>query len=75
MAVVAHIHERLGWSLEPGAVAAMEHWREVQAAHRQTEKRHKYDIADYGLTREAIDRAFGRYLEFLSESGMRESLL
>ena len=75
MAVVAQVYERLGWSLEPGAVAAMEHWREVQAAHRQTEKRHKYDIADYGLTREAIDRAFGRYLEFLSESGMRESLL
>ena len=75
MAVVAHIYDRFGWSLEPEAVAAMEEWREVQAAHRQKEKRHKYDIADYGLTREAIDRAFGRYLEFLSESDRRASLV
>ena len=75
MAVVAHIYDRFGWSLEPEAVAAMEEWREVQAAHRQREKRHKYDIADYGLTREAIDHAFGRYLDFLSGSGKRASLL
>ena len=75
MAVVAHIYDRFGWSLAPEAVAAMDEWREVQAAHRQKEKRHKYDIADYGLTREAIDAAFGRYLDFLSESGRRASLL
>lgn len=75
MAVVAHIYDRFGWGLEPEAVAAMDEWREVQAAHRQKEKRHRYDIADYGLTREMIDLAFGRYLDFLSGSGKRASLL
>ncbi len=75
MAVVAHIYDRFGWSLDPAAVAAMDEWREVQAAHRQKAKRHKYDIADYGLTREMIDAAFARYREFLSEGDRRASLL
>ena len=46
-----------------------------QKRNEPSPSQHKYDIADYGLTREAIDRAFERYLEFLSESEMRESLL
>ena len=75
MAVVAHIYDRFGWPLEPAAVAAMDEWRDRQAAHRQKEQRHKYDIADYGLTREMIDAAFARYREFLSEGGKRASLL
>ncbi len=75
MAVVAHVYDRFGWAPEPEAVAAMDEWREVQAAHRQKAKRHKYDIADYGLTREMIDAAFARYREFLSEGDRRASLL
>ena len=75
MAVVDRIYERLGWSLKEDAVDAMETWLEEQRERRRTEKRHKYDIADYGLTRDTIDAAFARYREFLSESDRRASLL
>ena len=73
LAVVGRIYDHFGWSLEPESAAAMETWLAEQAEQRQTEKRHKYDIADYGLTREAIDAAFARYREFVSERGIRES--
>ncbi len=75
MAVVAHVYDRFGWSLEPESAAAMETWLAEQAEQRQTEKRHKYDIADYGLTRETVDAAFARYREFLSANDRRASLL
>lgn len=75
MSVVALIYERRGWELRPDAVEAMETWLDEQRERRRTEKRHKYDIADYGLTREKIDAAFARYREFLSESGRRASLV
>jgi len=73
MAVVGHIYERFGWSLEPGAVAAMDRWLEVQAARRRGEKRHKYHLADFGLTRADVDSAFSRYRDFLSRGGHRAS--
>ena len=57
------------------AVDAMEHWLDEQRERRRTEKRHKYDIADHGLTRDMIDAAFARYHDFLSESDRRASLL
>ncbi len=75
MAVVAQVYDRRGWPLRPEAVAAMEAWLDEQMERRRTEKRHTYDIADYGLTRKAIDEAFVRYLDFLSGSGRRASLL
>lgn len=74
MAVVAHIYDHFGWSLEPEAATAMDDWLDRQAAHRRTEKRHKYNIADYGLTREAVDAAFSRYREFLASGGRREAM-
>ncbi|MYH51090.1 MAG: sulfotransferase, partial [Gammaproteobacteria bacterium] len=73
MAVVAHIYDRRGWSLEHETAAAMEAWLDELLERRRTEKRHRYDIADYGLTREMIDAAFVRYREFVSERGIRES--
>ena len=75
MSVVARIYERRGWQLRPEAVEAMETWLDEQRERRRTEKRHKYDMADYGLTRGMIDAAFARYREFLSESDRRASLL
>ncbi|MDE2796457.1 MAG: sulfotransferase [Gemmatimonadota bacterium] len=75
MAIVGHIYERFGWSLEPEAVAAMDHWLEVQAARRRGEKRHKYDLADFGVTRERVDAAFSRYHDFLTEGDRRASVL
>lgn len=75
IAVVAHIYDRFGWPLEEDTVSGMERWLDEQRERRRTEKRHRYDIADYGLTREMIDTAFARYREFLSEGGRRVSLL
>ena len=75
MHMVAHIYNRFGWSLEEEAVAAMAAWLEVQAVQRQSEKRHKYDLADFGLTRDKVDAAFSRYHDFLSSTGLRSSMI
>ena len=75
MDLVAHIYDHFGWRLEEEAVAAMSAWREKQAAQRRTEKRHKYDLADFGLTRDKVDAAFSRYRDFLTSSGIRSSML
>ena len=58
MDMVAHVYDRFGWPLEEEAEAAMNAWLDVQAEQRRSEKRHKYDIADFGLTREKVDAAF-----------------
>ncbi|MDE2644802.1 MAG: hypothetical protein OXI05_03035 [Bacteroidota bacterium] len=75
MDMVAHIYNRFGWSLEKEAVAVMDAWLEAQAAQRRSEKRHKYDLADFGLTRDKVDAAFSHYRDFLSSSGIRSSML
>lgn len=75
MAVVAHIYDRFGWSLGPEALNAMDEWLDRQAAHRRKQKRHRYDIADYGLTREMVAAAFSRYREFLAAGGRREAMM
>ena len=71
MAVVGEIYERCGWSLEPDAVDAMDAWLEEQGRRRRSEKRHRYDIADYGLNREMVDAAFSRYRDFVSQRGIQ----
>ena len=73
MAVVTHIYERRGWPLETEAVARMEAWLQAQRKRRRTESRHTYDLADYGLTPEAVDAAFARYRDFLSGGGARRA--
>lgn len=75
MAVTGHIYERFKWSLEPEAVAVMESWLEVQASQRRGEKRHKYDLADFGLTREMVDSTFSGYRDFLTREGHRSPLI
>lgn len=74
MAVVAHIYDKRGWTLRPDTVGAMEAWLDEMRERRRTETRHRYDIAEYGLTREKVDEAFARYREFLSGGGRREPL-
>ena len=32
--------------------------------------RHSYDLADYGLTPEAVDAAFARYRDFIAGRGI-----
>ena len=75
MDMVAHVYDRFGWPLEEEAVAAMNAWLDVQAEQRRSEKRHKYDLADFGLTREKVDAAFTHYRDFLTSSGIRSSML
>ncbi len=75
MDMVAHIYDRFGWSLRPEAIATMDNWLELQAAQRKNQKRHKYDLSDFNLTREKVDAAFSHYRDFLSSSGIRSSML
>lgn len=70
MAVVARIHDRRGWALDPDTIGAMNTWLDEQEERRRTEKRHTYDIASYGLTRDMVDGAFTRYREFVSSAGI-----
>ena len=70
MAVVRDIYRRFGWSLEPDAVHAMEAWRSVQEERRRRETRHTYRLGDYGLTSEAVNRAFEPYLDFAAARGL-----
>ena len=72
--VVRSIYERFGWSLEQTAVEAMEDWRERQAEQRRGERRHRYDLGDYGLTPEQVNEAFARYRDFMTDRGIRSSV-
>ena len=71
MAVVQGVYDRSGWALESGVADAMVKWLYEQRERRRKEKRHRYDIADYGLTHEMVDEAFARYRNFLSSTGTR----
>ena len=71
MGAVDRIYERFGWSLTPEAAGAMQVWLEEQRERRRREKRHQYDLAEYGLTREMVDSAFAPYRDFLSKRGHR----
>ncbi len=71
--VIRSIYERFGWPLEQTAIEAMEDWREGQAQQRQGEKRHRYDLGDYGITPEQVNEAFARYRNFMTDRGIRSS--
>ena len=67
--VVAGIYRRFDWSMEPKSIEAMKGWFWKQEERRRAEKRHKYDIAHYGLTREVVNAAFAGYRTFVDYSG------
>ena len=73
MATVASIYERFDWPLEQTEVKSMEDWQEQQAQKRRGEKRHRYDLGDYGLTPEGVNAAFARYRDFITNRGIRSS--
>ena len=66
MAVIGGIYRRFGWSADPESIEAMKAWFWKQEEQRRAEKRHKYDIADYGLTRDRVNAAFADYREFVA---------
>ncbi len=65
LAVVGGIYRRFGWSIEPESREAIRSWFWKQEKRRRAEKRHTYDIADYGLTRDRVNAAFADYREFV----------
>lgn len=67
MEIVSEIYEKFDWSLEPSALEKMETWRKQQDEQRKHEVRHRYDLADYGLTPVMVDSAFEDYLEFVKQ--------
>ncbi len=73
METVASIYERFDWPLEQTEVKSMEDWQVQQAQKRRGEKRHRYDLGDYGLTPEQVNAAFARYRDFLTDRGIRSS--
>ena len=73
LAVVRQIYQRFGWSLEKGAIDAMKNWHISQAKQRRSERRHKYDLVDYGLTLEQVNTAFARYKDFITERGIHST--
>ena len=70
MAVVNDIYARLGWSLEPPAVHAMQEWLTLQEEQRRHEPRHEYRLEDYGLTPERVSEAFTPYSGFVAARGI-----
>jgi len=75
MAVVHTIYERFNWPLDRGTINTMDDWLFRQAERRRSEPRHRYDLGDYGLTREDINAAFARYRDFLTHRDIRKSAL
>ncbi|MCY3790996.1 MAG: SDR family oxidoreductase [Gemmatimonadetes bacterium] len=71
--VVRSIYKHFGWTLEQAAIDAMEDWQFRQAEQRRQEKRHRYDLQDYGLTPEKVTAAFARYRDFITTRGIRSS--
>ena len=75
LAVVRAIYERFNWSLEQAAIDAMDDWLFRQEEQRRQEERHRYTLEEYGLTPEAVNAAFARYLDFITTHGIRASRL
>ena len=70
LGVVCSIYKRFDLPLRQSALTAMENWMFQQAKRRRKEPKHRYDLADYGLTHEDVDSAFAGYREFLSRNGI-----
>lgn len=73
LTVVHGIYERFNWPLKRSVLNTMDDWLFQQAARRHKEPKHRYDLADYGLTPEDVNTAFGGYRDFLTRTGIRES--
>ncbi len=65
--VVGGIYRRFGWSIEPESIEAMKAWFWKQEKKRRAEKRHTYDIADYGLTAAKVNTEFANYRKFVAD--------
>lgn len=73
LAVVHSIYERFNWPLKRSVLNTMDDWLFEQAQSRRKQPKHRYDLADYGLTSEEVNAAFSGYRDFLTRRGIRES--
>ncbi len=75
LAIVQIIYDHFGWPLSQETEDRMDDWLYWQSQRRRKEKRHRYDLADYGLTPEAVNEAFAQYRQFITDKGIRSSRL
>ena len=73
LAVVHGIYERFNWPLKQSVLNTMDDWLFQQRERRRKEPKHRYDLADYGLTSEEVNAAFAGYRDFLTRRGIRKS--
>lgn len=72
LAVVHGIYERFNWPLKKSTLNTMDDWLFQQAERRRKKPKHRYDLADYGLTPEEVNAAFSGYREFLTRRRIRK---
>lgn len=72
LAVVHSIYERFNWPLKQSVLNTMDDWLFQQAQYRRNQPKHRYDLADYGLTSEEVNAAFSGYWDFLTRRGIRK---
>lgn len=65
--VVAGIYQKFDWPLESEALKKMENWRKHQHAQRKREAPHRYDLADFGLTKKMVNSVFEPYLDYFKQ--------
>lgn len=75
LATVEIVYDHFRWNLEPRPVAAMDDWLIQQSSRRRSEPRHRYELADYGLTPGDVDKAFARYRDFITDRGIHQPRL
>jgi hypothetical protein len=69
--VAGEIYRHFGWTFDTRTRREMESWQAGQAERRRAERRHRYAVADYGLTEEQVDEAFSGYLEFAASNKIK----
>ncbi len=69
--VASRICQHFGWTFDDQARERMGQWHARQAARRETERRHRYSLAEYGLAEGQVVDAFAGYTESALASKVR----
>ena len=64
---VRMVHERAGVSFDPAFARDLDHAIDHRPQHAHG--KHTYDLGDYGLTRDTVERAFQPYLSWAQDKG------
>ena len=71
-AVVHSIYERFNWPLKRSTLNTMDDWLFKQSQLRRKQPKHRYNLADYGLSPDEVNAAFSGYRDFLTRRGIRK---